>query len=92
MKTLKDLFLDELADMYEQCTGRPAAKVGKESGEKSVDKDSGQKSRRKPTGLFYNFVLTALKPIDPDGCDGIGNVIDDVIDARRKDRDLNLPL
>jgi hypothetical protein len=85
-------FVNELADIYEQFTGRKAAKVGKESGEKSVGKESGEKSHRKPLGLFYDFVLAALKPIDPLACAGIRNVIDEVIDARRKRRDLNLPL
>lgn len=76
-------FVNELADVDEQITGRKAAKVGKES---------GAKANRKPIGLFYNFVLTALKPIDPDGCAGIRDVIDAVIDARGKKQELDLPL
>jgi hypothetical protein len=76
-------FVDELAGIYEQFTGRPAAKVGK---------DSGAKSPRKALGFFYDFVLAALNPIDPHACTGIRDVIDEVIDARRKGRDLNLPL
>jgi len=76
-------FVDELADIYEKFTGRKAAKVGKESGEKSVDKESGEKSHRKLLGLFYDFVLAALEPIE-DACTGIPDVIDKVIDARRK--------
>ena len=76
-------FVNELADIYEQFTGRKACKVGKES---------GAKSGRKLLGRFYNFVLAALKPIDPDACAGIRDVIDAVIEARGKGQDLGLPL
>ena len=67
------ILVDQLADLYEESTGRRASKVGK---------DSPAKHPRKRSGRFRRFVLTALDPIG--ACAGADDVIDAVIDKRRR--------
>ena len=71
------ILVDQLADLYEETTSRPASKVGK---------DSPAKHPRKRSGRFRKFVLAALeplKPFDQTACAGIDDVIDAVIEKRR---------